>query len=88
MTVSFELPSEIEQILRREYADLNRAAKESALVEMYRQEKITHRELSGALGLARIETDGVLKAHNVTEDLPDDEETLQDIANLRRLLNK
>jgi Uncharacterised protein family (UPF0175) len=88
MSVSFELPIEIEQALRREFADLNGAAKESALVEMYRQEKITRRELSDALVLGRIETDALLKRHNVTEDLLADEETLQDIANLRRLLKK
>jgi hypothetical protein len=88
MSVTFDLPQIIEQHLRREFSDLNHAAKESALVELYRQEKITRRELSEALGIGRIETDGVLKAHNVTEDLPTDQEISQDVANLRRLLDK
>jgi len=35
MTVTFDLPSNIERALRQEFADLNHAAKESALVELY-----------------------------------------------------
>jgi hypothetical protein len=69
MTVNFELPTNLVTSLRREFADLNQLAKESALVELYRREKITRYELSEALGLGRIETDEVLKNHNVTEDL-------------------
>jgi hypothetical protein len=88
MQITFELPENIEHNLRQEFRDLNLAAKESALVELYRQEKITRRELSEALGLGRIETDGVLKAHNVTEDLPTEQEIGDDVANLRRLLDQ
>jgi hypothetical protein len=55
---------------------------------LYRQEKISRRDLSAALGLGRIETDEVLNRHHVTEDLPTDDEILGDIANLRRLLEK
>jgi Uncharacterised protein family (UPF0175) len=88
MTVTFDLPNNIEQALRHEFADLNHAAKESALVELYRQEKITRRDLSEALSLGRIETEEVLKRHHVTEDLPTEGEILGDIANLRRLLEK
>lgn len=69
MAVSFELPIEIEQKLARTLGDLNQAAKEAAVVELYRQEKLTHFELSQALGLSRFETDALLKRHNVTEDL-------------------
>lgn len=88
MTVTFDLPNNIERALGDEFGDLNHAAKESALVELYRREKISRRDLSAALGLGRIETDQVLKRHHVTEDLPTDDEILGDIANLRRLLEK
>ncbi len=68
MLVTFELPNNIERKLRQ-LGDLDQVAKEAALVELYRQEKLTHHELAQALGLSRIETDVVLKTHNVTEDL-------------------
>ena len=68
MAVSFELPRDIEQQLRRDIANLDETAKEAALVELYRQNQISHLELARALNLSRYETDGVLKKHNVTED--------------------
>ena len=74
MSVTFQLLRDVEQKLRAQDADLDAVAKEAALVEFYRQDKITHRELSAALGLHRLETDAVLKKHKVTEDLPTVEE--------------
>ncbi len=67
MAISIELPDEIEQELRQRVADLDQAAKEVLLVELYRQGKLTHHQLSRALGLSRYETDGVLKRHAVYE---------------------
>jgi hypothetical protein len=69
MSVTFDLPASIEQALRHELGNLDQAAKEAALVELYRQEKLTHHELSQSLGLDRLETEAILKKHNVTEDL-------------------
>jgi len=66
MTISFELPREIEQQIRQNVADLNRDARESYLVDLYRQDLITHYQLAQELGLSRYETDGVLKRHQVT----------------------
>lgn len=68
MTISIELPNEIEQQLRRRVANLDEAAKEALLVELYRQEKLTHHQLSHALGLSRYETDGLLKRHDVLDN--------------------
>jgi hypothetical protein len=68
MPVTFELPGDIERNLRDRLGDLDQAAKEAALVELYRQEQLTHHDLAQALGLSRLETDAVLKRHNVTED--------------------
>jgi hypothetical protein len=87
MAVSFELPREMEKSLREELGDLDRAAKEALLVELYRQEKLTHRQLSIALGLSRFETDALLKRHDVFYEL-----TAEDVAResegLRRLRNE
>lgn len=75
MTVSFELPCEMEQSLREELDNLDRTAKEALLVELYRRRKLTRHQLSGALGLSRFETDAVLKRHEVFYDL-----TAEDVA--------
>ena len=88
MAVSFELPGELESSLRRNIHDLDETVKEAALIELYRQGKLTQRELSTALGISRLQLEGVLKAHCVTEDLPSVEEIQQDVENLRRILNR
>jgi hypothetical protein len=69
MAVKFDLPTDIEQRLRRELGDLDHAAKEAALVELYRQQSLTQPQLAHALGLSRDQTDALLKRHGVTEDL-------------------
>jgi hypothetical protein len=85
MTVSFQLPSTIEEHLRRELVDLDQVAKEAALVELYRQEKLTHHELATALGLDRFETEALLRRHRVTEDCVTLEEHDQQLTTLRKL---
>ena len=40
VSISFDLPAAVEDQLRRELADLDVAAKEAALVELYRQGRI------------------------------------------------
>jgi predicted HTH domain antitoxin len=74
MSVTFDLPSNIEQDLRRQLGDLNQAAKEATLVELYRQDKLSQHELSQALGISRLEVEAILKKHNVIEDLLPSEE--------------
>ena len=70
MSVTVELPIDVEQRLRAETPDLEGAAKEALLVEMYRQEKLTRYELAQALGIERLEVDAVLKKHQIAIDLP------------------
>ncbi len=88
MAVTVELPADVEQKLRQHSPDLESEAKEAMLVELYRQDRLTHYELSLALGLDRFETDGVLKRHKVTEALPTAEELEEDLRHLRQLLNR
>jgi predicted HTH domain antitoxin len=73
MTVSFEIPQDIEQELRTIGLDMNREAKEVYLVNLYREERITHRQLAEALGLSRNETDGVLKRYRVSPNVTAEE---------------
>lgn len=83
MAVTVQLPADVEQKLRAQTPDFDAEGKEAMLVELYRQDKLTHHELGRALGLDRFETDAILKKHNVTEDLPTSEEYA---AALNRLL--
>ena len=85
MTISFQLPSTIEEQLRKQLVDLDQIAKEAALVELYRQEKLTHHELATALGLDRFETEALLRRHHVTEDCLSLEELDQQLTTLRKL---
>ncbi len=82
MTLSIDIPSEVEQRLRAQNPDLESEAKEAMLVELYRQDKLTHHELCQALEFERFETDALLKRHNVIEDLPTDTEYQAALARL------
>jgi predicted HTH domain antitoxin len=82
MAVVFELPEDIELHLRRELGDLAEAAKEAAVVELYRQGKISQPDLGRALGLSRLEVEALLKRRGVTEDLPTDAEYAVALARL------
>ena len=82
MNISFELPRDIDEQIGSTGADLCREAMEAYLVELYRQERITHHQLSEALGLSRYETDGILKRHKVSSG-PTLEELKAQIGSLR-----
>jgi hypothetical protein len=70
MTISFEIPQEIEQQIRTDGVDLDRdAAKEVHLMEQYRQAKITHRQLEEALDFSFHETERLLKQRGMGQDL-------------------
>ena len=84
MTVAFELPAEAEEALRHDGGDASAAAREAVLVELYRQRRLTHFQLARALGMSRLQTDGVLKAHAVLEDLMTVEEFGREAVSLRR----
>lgn len=88
MAVTFDLPPELEESLRREIGDLDAIAKEAALVELYRRDRVGARELGEALGLNRLEVDEVLKRHHVTEDLPTYREICDEVESLDRLLKR
>ena len=82
MSVTVELPNDIEEMLRRENPDLDSDAKEAYAVELFRQGRLNHFQLSRVLGADRFATDAVLKRHRVEEqsltgaDLESDRETL------------
>ncbi|MEX2213599.1 MAG: UPF0175 family protein [Phycisphaeraceae bacterium] len=83
MTVSFDLPADIEQNLRRTLGDVSQVAKEAAMVELYRQSRITHVEFARALGVSRLEAEAILQRHGVIEDTPTHEDHDAALARLR-----
>jgi hypothetical protein len=85
ITITFDIPDEIAELLAAAGVDIALAAKEAFLVELYRQESITCHELAQALGLCRYETDGVLKKHGVDYGLTL-EEFRAEAESLHRLL--
>ena len=86
MTVSFSIPPSIESLLSEHGQDPNLIAKQAALIELYRQTKVTRVQLASALGLSRFETDALLKRHNVTEDLGSPAEYQSDLDAVRDTL--
>ena len=67
MTVTLDLPPEVEKRLRAEAPNLDADVKEAYALELFRKGKLSHYELSQVLGLDRFETNAYLKQHNVFE---------------------
>jgi predicted HTH domain antitoxin len=86
MSISFSLPVAIEEGLRAQFGDVSAVEKEAALVELYRQGKLSHGQFAEGLGVSRDEANGVLRRHQVIEDLPTVEEFDQQMGQLRTLL--
>ncbi|MFM9957254.1 MAG: UPF0175 family protein [Phycisphaerales bacterium] len=85
MTVTFDLPPDIEACVSQLGPDVSATVKQAALVDLYRREVIGHADLARALGLSRLEADGLLKAHEVYLD--DTIESLEaDAEALKRLV--
>ncbi|HEX8844515.1 MAG TPA: UPF0175 family protein [Pyrinomonadaceae bacterium] len=81
MSVTIELPKEIEQQLETEWGNLPRRALEAVALEGYRSGALTLAQLRRMLGFeTRMEADAFLKEHGVyldysLEDLERDRET-------------
>lgn len=67
MSVTIQLPSDVEQRLRAESPDLDSEVQEAVVLDLFRKGRISHYELSKVLGLDRFETDAYLKRHGVVE---------------------
>jgi hypothetical protein len=82
--ISFEISKEVMDAIGKLGADASQAAKESFLVDLYRQGTISLRVLGAALGLARLEVDAILERHDVSSDLTL-EEFRSEAASLQKL---
>lgn len=82
--VRFTLPDWLAREVGLDTQSLDDAAREAFLVNLYREDHITHHRLAEALGLGRLETDGVLKRHRVSSG-PNLEELRDEIGSLREV---
>jgi hypothetical protein len=83
MTISFELPDNIEQQVRTNGADLNREAKVAYLLGLYRQDRISHAQLCEALDVSFHEAETLIKEHGAGHDF-----TLEEFQAERALLRE
>ncbi len=88
LNVSFNLPADLEDRLRREVPDLDANARESFLLDLFRRGVLSHFELSRALGIDRVETDALLKNRAIFEGSLTHEDVENDVQALKRLLDK
>ena len=86
MPVIVDLPKDIEEKLRRENPDLQTDVREACAVELFRQGRLNHFQLSRVLGLNRFDTDAVLKRHRVEEQSLTSADLESDRATLRKVL--
>jgi predicted HTH domain antitoxin len=92
LTIHLTMPEELEHKLRTESQNLEADVKDAYALELYRQERITHLELSQMLGLDRIETSELLQRHHIyvgsltAEDLEEQRKTCDKV--LGRLESK
>jgi len=68
MTITFEIPREIERQLGHG-TDLNREAKVVYLMELYRQARLSHRQLQDSLGLSFQDAERLLKERGLGQDI-------------------
>jgi hypothetical protein len=70
MTVTIELPGDLEAIIRHTTnGDLNEYAREALAVQLYRERKLTHGQLQRFLGVQSYEADTILKKHGGVDEL-------------------
>jgi hypothetical protein len=67
LKLTVNLPPAAEERLRAESPDLPAAVREGFLVNLFRRGILSHAELGDALGLDGVETDALLKRHQVSE---------------------
>lgn len=83
MAVTIDISAEAENLLKNEWGDLNRAARDALVIESYRQGKLSLGQCSEILGLSFAETEAFLRSRGVDLGL-----TMQDVADDMKCLRK
>ncbi len=81
MSVTFELPKDVERDLRERFGDLGQVAKEAFLVQSYRENSLSVGQIARILQMGVIETQAWLSERGAQidyslQDLEEDRETL------------
>jgi len=84
VNVNLDLPPDLENKIRQEHPHLESEIREAFLLELFRQGRLSHFELSKALGLDRFETDALLKRRSIFEGSL----TMEDLEADRRTLDR
>lgn len=84
MHVRIEISEDAEAVLRREWGDLDKAARDSLLIESYRSGRVSIGFLAQALSISRWDAEKWLGARGVRwnyslEDLEDDRTTMREL---------
>ena len=87
MTLTIDLPADLEARLRAQRDDFAAHATEAVVVDLYRRDLITQADVARALNLHRLEIDAVLKRHGVMLELTHDD-FAADLADLREHLQQ
>ena len=87
MSVTLELPKDIEDKLRRENPNLDSDVREACALALFRKGTLNHRQPSRILQIDRFETDALLKRHGVTEQALTPTELEADRNTLRKVLD-
>ncbi len=86
MRLTIDLPREIEEALRAEWGDLDRAAKEALIIESYRTGRLSIGEVASVLGFpSRFDAEKWLGERGVNWNYSSDD-LARDRESLRRLL--
>ncbi len=84
MSITFELPKEVEQSLRERFGDLSNAAKEAFVVQGYREGRLSVGQVAAVLGKGVVEAHAWLSEKGAPlnyspGDLEEDRKTLSDL---------
>jgi hypothetical protein len=73
VTIRFEIPQDIEPQIGANGVDLDREARELYLLELNRQDRISHAQLRDALDVSFHEAERLIKDHGAGHDISQDE---------------
>lgn len=85
LTFTLNLPEDVETRLRSSGGDLGAEVREAFALELFRESRLSHAELSHVLGLDRFQTDALLKRRGIYENSPTSADLDADRATLDRL---
>jgi predicted HTH domain antitoxin len=88
LTVNLTLPPALEKRIRDEFVNLDKDVTEAYVLQLFREGRLSHFELSEVLHLDRFQTDAYLKQRGVFEGSPTMADLEADRATLEELFKR